>query len=194
MDTKNIFTDEFVKLVESILNEKCQPGIIFTRKDVCKELGLGDEHANVISLLMNGGYIEGYDISRGRYGGIYRITDRTDKKSNATINISDEFKTHLRGILVEHCSVDMKLSRKEVAELMDSPGIATENKISAALKLPDFSDYKITRGQGIGPEVIILEDLNLGDAKTMPELLSALANSNDSVLSGQENALTIGND
>lgn len=173
MNMTKIFTNEFVEQIKAILDEKCQPGgPIVTRKDICEAMGLDTDHANLISLVLNNGYLEGYGLTKGRYGGAYRDADRAAKKALGNqVNLSDEFKTQLRTALQQHCTPEAKLSRKEVAELMGSPDSATETKISAALKLDEFSDYRIARGAGIRLATVNEED-NTSDegSEGLPEL------------------------
>ena len=154
-----IFSDAFLALMDAYLKDKTKEGHCVTRKMVCKGLDIDSAYEGAIGAIIRFGVIPGYQIHMGPAGGIGLEGVKPPKRSKvvAASSFPEGFLKELRATLDSMCSVSVKpVPRRAVAEKMGMPGSATENMISAALKLDEFKyQFDIKNGRYGG--VILLD-------------------------------------
>lgn len=158
----SIFSDKFLAQLTMCLAERTKEGYCVTRKVVCEDLDIDSAYEGAIGAIIRFKIISGYQIHMGPTGGIGLEGVKPPKRSKVAVASSfpTGFLNGLRNTLDTLCKLSIKpVPRRVVAEKMGMPGSATENMISAALKLKDFNRrYGVKNGRYGG--VILLDILN----------------------------------
>lgn len=168
-----MFSKEFLNRMSEFLEENVGTktmvdgkayGNCVTRKEVCEALDIDPDFDGTVGAIVKKGVIPGYKIHLGPTGGIGRddIKPARRSKSASKSTFPEGFLAELRETLDNLCfNSDRPVPRRVVAEEMGQPGSATENLISAALKLDEFQDrYGVRNGRygGIVLEADLEED------------------------------------
>jgi len=155
--SKSIFSNEFIERLTEFLDESCADGTCVNRKNLCSALNIDPVFDSTMGAMIKLGIIPGYRIWMGPTGGIGKVGVQPPKRARvgASSAFPEGFLDNLRGYLDRLCEAsDMPVPRRVVAEKMGMPGSATENMISAALKMDQFkNDFLVKNGRYGGIEL-----------------------------------------
>jgi len=170
--SKLVFSESFLNAMSEYLKNKTEGGHCITRTQLCKDLEVDLNLDGTIGSMIKLGYVSGYRIWMGPNGGIGRDDVKPPKKERETSTAATRLdNTDMAKILVkldEYCSGGGVVSRKKLGASLGDSSIKMQNMISAALKLPEFSEYATKNGKGGGVyKVSVRPDLTRASAKTV---------------------------
>lgn len=79
----DVFTKEFVTAVHDATAKLASEQDVVTRAQVLEGLGLDSVYAPLISLLVANGLLEGFELKRGRFGGLKRVKTAEEREAEA---------------------------------------------------------------------------------------------------------------
>lgn len=161
-----VFDPSFIQKVGEVLDSNCNGGESVSRTLVCEKLGISTDHEHMITALVKGGAVPGFEVRRAPFSGIGRAgvkPVRAPRDPNAPAAPTREPKFP-EGFLTQLAEVLDRLipdetvcvTRDRVAQEMQKPGSKTEIYISQALKCGKVPGYVTTVGRkgGISRAVV----------------------------------------
>lgn len=153
MKNGKVFSFDFLEEMKDYLMAGTKDDLCVTRTKLCADLKLDSKLDSVIGAIINLHIIPGFKIYMGPNGGIGRVDRQSTKKTREdgyTIKLSDSESARILSKLEDLLGGGLVVSRKKIAGSLGDSGTKIQNKISAALKLPEFSDFATKNGKNGG--------------------------------------------
>lgn len=144
-DLSLVFSADFLTMVSDTIKTKCADNVAMTKSDVCRELGLDDTFAPLISMVIEAGGVEGYGIKQGK--GVCKLGVAHVKRASISssepkeVTVPEEFQARVLEALDRLVPADQTrgVPKKVISEDLGLTGVKQQLLLSAAISLlPDF--------------------------------------------------------
>lgn len=139
---------DFVSVVDDFLVKTCVGAVTVPRGEVLRATGLPEKNAQLITELIDLGFLPGYKIRTGPGGGVCRLDAPEPQKSN---KMDAAFLQDLLGVLETHVPPVSggSVTRGQLAAHMGIPSGETEARISKAINAGHCPGFTSRRGLGV---------------------------------------------